>query len=230
MIDYILILATSTWLGVLTSISPCPLATNIAAISYIGRKSEHRRYVLISGLLYTAGRILTYVIIATIIVSSLLAVPAISNFLQTQMNKFLGPILILVGMLLLGWLSLNLKGLGVNDKLQRGADRFGVLSALPLGALFALSFCPVSAALFFGSLVPLALNHGSRFVIPSLYGVGTSIPVIIFAFIMAFAAHLVGKAFHKITKIEIWMRKITGVIFILVGIYFSLVYIFGVSI
>lgn len=229
MSEYILISATSLWLGILTSISPCPLAANIAAISYIGKKSEHRRYVLLSGLLYTAGRVLTYILLAFVIVSGLYQVPSVSNFLQTQMGKILGPILIITGMFLLGWLKINLKGLnfsGLRDKV----DTFGIFSALPLGAIFALSFCPVSAAIFFGSLIPLALSHSSKIVIPSLYGIGTAIPVIAFAFIMAFAAHLAGKAFHKITRIEIWMRNITGIIFILVGIYFSLVYIFGIAI
>lgn len=228
--EYILILATSVWLGILTSISPCPLATNIAAISYIGKKSEHRKYILLSGLLYTLGRVLTYIILAFIIISGLYQVPSISNFLQTQMGKILGPLLIITGVFLLGWLNINLKGLNFGNNLQNKVDKFGVLSALPLGAVFALSFCPLSAVIFFGSLIPLALNHSSKIVIPSLYGVGTAIPVIIIALIMAFAAHLLGKAFHKITKIEMWMRKITAIIFILVGLYFSLVYIFGVSI
>lgn len=218
------------WLGILTSISPCPLATNIAAISYVGRKAEQRRYILLSGLLYTAGRVLTYVVIAFIIVSSLLAVPSVSNFLQAQMGKILGPVLIIAGMFLLGWLNINIKGLDVGERLQNGVDRYGVVGALLIGAVFALSFCPVSAAIFFGSLIPLSLEQNSKILLPTLYGIGTAIPVIIFAFIMAFAAHLVGKAFHKITRIEIWMRRITGAIFILVGIYFSLVYIFGISI
>jgi len=226
----LLALTTSIWLGILTSISPCPLATNIAAVSYIGRKVEHRRYILLSGLLYTAGRVLTYIVIAFVIVSSLLAAPSVSNFLQAQMGKILGPVLIIAGMILLGWLNINVKSFNLGQKLQGGADRYGVLSAFPIGAVFALSFCPVSAAIFFGSLIPLSLEQNSRVLMPALYGIGTAIPVIVFAFIMAFAAHLVGKIFHKITRIEIWMRKITGIMFIIVGIYFSLVYIFEMGI
>lgn len=222
--------ATSMWLGILTSISPCPLATNIAAISYIGRKSEHRRDILLSGLLYTAGRALAYVVIAFIIVSSLLAAPSVSNFLQAQMGKVLGPALIIAGMFLLGLLNVNIRSLGVGEKLQNKVDRYGIVSALPLGAVFALSLCPVSAAIFFGSLIPLSLEQNSRILLPALYGIGTAIPVIVFAFITAFAAHLLGNIFHRITKIEIWMRRITGVIFIIVGVYFSLIYIFGLNI
>jgi len=228
--SFSLALTTAVWLGILTSISPCPLATNIAAVSYIGRKAEHGRYILLSGLLYTAGRVLTYVVTAFVIVTSLLAAPSISNFLQVQMGKILGPVLIIVGMFLLGWLNINIKNSGLGDKLQKRVDRYGVLSAFPLGAVFAISFCPVSAAIFFGSLIPLSLEHNSRVLMPALYGIGTAIPVIAFAFIMAFAAHLVGRIFHKITKIEIWMRRITGAVFILVGIYLSLTHIFGLNI
>ncbi|MBU4484091.1 sulfite exporter TauE/SafE family protein [bacterium] len=230
MTNTLIALTIAMWLGILTSISPCPLATNIAAVSYIGKKVEHRRYILLSGLLYTTGRVLTYVVIALVIVSSLLTAPSVSNFLQAQMGKILGPVLIISGALLLGWLNINIKSLGLGDKLQGKVDQYGILSALPLGSVFALSFCPVSAAIFFGSLIPLSIEQHSRVLVPALYGIGTAIPVLVFAFIMAFSTHLVGKVFHKITKIEIWMRRITGIIFILVGIYFSLVYIFRISI
>ena len=228
--EYILISTTSLWLGILTSISPCPLATNIAAISYIGKKAEHRNIVLLSGLLYALGRVITYVVISFIIVTGLLAVPAISNFLQVHIGKILGPILILTGMFLLGLINIDFNGLGLGHKLHGKVHDLRTISSLLLGILFALSFCPVSAALYFGSLMPVALEQNSRIAIPMIYGIGTAIPVIVFSFIIAFSAHLVGKLFHKISIIEIWMRRITGIIFIFVGIYFSLVYIFGVSI
>ncbi|MBT3182621.1 MAG: sulfite exporter TauE/SafE family protein [Deltaproteobacteria bacterium] len=228
--NILLVSITSLWLGILTSISPCSLATNIAAVSYIGKKSEHKKYILLSGLLYTSGRVLTYVIVASIIVSSLLSTPSISNFLQEHVGKILGPILILTGMILLGLLKINIKSLGLGDNLQRKVDRYGILSALPLGTIFALSFCPISAAIYFGNLIPLSLEHNSRILLPTLYGIGTAIPVIAFACIMAFAAHLVARAFNKIRIIEVWMRKITGTIFILVGIYLSLTNIFRFNI
>ena len=133
-------------------------------------------------------------------------------------------------MILLGLLKINIKSLGLGDNLQRKVDRYGILSALPLGTIFALSFCPISAAIYFGNLIPLSLEHNSRILLPTLYGIGTAIPVIAFACIMAFAAHLVARAFNKIRIIEVWMRKITGTIFILVGIYLSLTNIFRFNI
>jgi len=152
---------------------------------------------------------------------------SISRFLQRYLNQILGPVLILVGMLLLGLLnatgSFSLAGAG----LQQRAGRGGTWWALPLGVLFALSFCPVSAGLFFGGLLPLSASSQSRFVLPTLYGVGTALPVIVFAFLMAFASQHVGKAFNRLTQIERWVRGVTGVVFIVAGVYYSLAYVYG---
>ncbi len=228
MSEYIPGLISALWLGVLTSISPCPLATNIAAISYIGRKVKTPRLVLFTGLLYTIGRSLVYVLLGVLLVYSLLSAPYISNILQKYMNKLLGPVLILVGMFLLELLHFKTSGTGISEKLQKQADRWGIWGAFLLGIVFALSFCPVSAGLFFGSLLPLAVSAKSAVLIPLLYGIGTAVPVFIFAILLAFSVNSIGKAFNRITHFEFWARRITGVIFILAGIYMSLIYIFGI--
>lgn len=227
--SYAFALGSAIWLGILTSISPCPLATNIAAISFIGRRVESPRRVLAAGLLYTLGRMLTYLVLGILIVASVLSIPELAMFLQQNMNKFLGPILIVVGMFLLNLISLSLPGGGWGSKMQGKVDRFGIWGAGMLGLLFALSFCPVSAALFFGSLIPLALDHQSSIVMPTVYGVGTALPVIVFAFVIAMSTRMVGVMFNKLKTIEKWARRITGVVFILVGIYYTLVYIFGIN-
>ena len=224
---------TALWLGILTSISPCPLASNIAAISFVSRHVGDHRKVLLSGSFYTLGRTLAYVLLGVVIIGAFqwltVSRGEVSRFLQRYMNQALGPILILVGMLLLGMLgfsfSLNLAGPRVQEKATRGT----VLWSGGLGFLFALSFCPVSAGLFFGGLVPLSAGSGSSFLLPSLFGVGTALPVIGFAFLIAFAGEHVGKAFNRLTQIEKWVRTVTGVLFILAGIYYALSYIYGVS-
>jgi len=161
-----LILGSAFWLGLLTSISPCPLATNIAAISFLGRSVGNTRKVLLSGLLYTLGRTIVYVglgVLILLVFQAALtggdpnsAASGVSRFLQKYMGVILGPVLILVGMMLLGMLdfsgSLNLGGQGLQDHVAKG----GAFWALPLGILFALSFCPVSASLFFGGLIGLS--------------------------------------------------------------------------
>lgn len=224
--SFLLAAASAFWLGILTSISPCPLATNIAAISFIGRRVGNPRRVFLTGLLYTGGRTLTYLALGIILVASLLSMSELSLLLQKYMNKLLGPILILVGMFLLGLISFNFSGRGVSDGFQKRAENFGMWGAGLLGIIFALSFCPLSAALFFGSLVPLSVQHNSSIAMPLLYGVGTGLPVIIFAIIIAFGAQSLGKAFDLLTAIEKWARRVTGTIFILVGVYYCLAYIF----
>lgn len=223
-----LAIMTAFWLGILTSISPCPLATNIAAISFIARDVGEPRAVLLTGILYTAGRSVTYIVLGVLLVGSTLAIPQVSYFLQTYMNKLLGPVLILVGMFLLGLLQVNISSSGLTRNLQRTVSTWGIGGAFPLGILFALSFCPVSAALFFGSLIPLALRAGSGLALPSFYGVGTALPVLAFAVLIALGARSVGKVFSHLSQIEKWARLATGCIFVAVGFYFSLAYIFGV--
>jgi cytochrome c-type biogenesis protein len=221
-------LASALWLGILTAISPCPLATNIAAMSYIGRQVDSPRKVFLAGMLYAAGRTATYLALGILLVASLLSAPYISHLLLKYMNKLLGPILILVGMFLLELIRFNVSGLGVSERMQKRVEAWGIWGAALLGVVFALSFCPTSAALFFGSLVPLAVQYNSSILAPSVYGIGTALPVIVFATLIAFGARSVARAFDKITLVERWARRITGLIFIGIGIYFSLAFIFGV--
>jgi len=223
-------IGSALWLGVLTSISPCPLASNIAAISFISRRVGRTRHVLLSALLYAFGRTTTYVLLAMILTAGLLATGDIARFLQRYLNQILGPVLILVGMMLLEMLgsrlSLNFAGKGIQERASKG----GWWWAGILGVLFALSFCPVSAGLFFGGLIALATSSTSPVLAPSLFGVGTALPVVVFALLIAFASQYVGKAFNRLTQVEKWVRTITGIVFVLAGIYYAISYIYGLSV
>lgn len=223
-----LALGSALWLGILASISPCPLAANIAAISFIGRRVSHPGAVLFTGVLYAVGRTVVYVALAALLVSSLLSAPAVSHALQKHMNNVMGPALILVGMVLLGLIEIQTRGSDFGQRLGRGAERWGVWGGLPLGAAFALAFCPSSAALYFGSLMPLSIQYQSRLLLPSAFGIGTALPVIMFAAAIAAGAGAVAKAFESVSTIERWARFATGVTFVLVGVYFSCRFILGV--
>jgi cytochrome c biogenesis protein CcdA len=144
------------------------------------------------------------------------------------MNEAIGPVMIVLGLVLLGWIGSGASLTLGSTALQEKAGRGGIIWALPLGILFALSFCPVSAGLFFGGLLPLALQQQSVLVLPVVYGIGTSLPVVVFAFIMAFASAYVGRAFNQLTRIERWVRYLTGTVFIIAGIYYTLTHIYGV--
>jgi cytochrome c-type biogenesis protein len=227
--EFLIGAGSALWLGILTSISPCPLATNIAAISYIGRRMDNSRQVFITGMLYTLGRTIAYVGLAFIILASLLSVPQISLFLQKYMHLAIGPILIIVGMILLRLLQFNLGGSGMSEGLQKWVEAMGIWGGFLLGIVFALTFCPTSAALYFLNLIPLSLKVNSSFALPALYGIGTALPVIIFAVLLAISANTVGRAYNVLAKIEWWGRIITGWLFVLLGIYFSLRYIFEIN-
>ncbi|RPI21390.1 MAG: sulfite exporter TauE/SafE family protein [Acidobacteria bacterium] len=227
--EFMVALGAALWLGILTSISPCPLATNIAAISFLSRHIEKPWRTFVFGLLYTVGRILSYVAVGLIVMVSLVSVPSLSLGLQTWMNRLIGPLLVIIGLFLLNILKLNIPGLGFGPggRIERLANRGGYLGSALLGAAFALSFCPVSAALFFGSLVPLALANQPGTAMFSIYGVGTAVPVLGFATLLAFASHWVTKAMAVTASVERWAKAITGVVFLMIGIYYIWMYTFS---
>jgi cytochrome c biogenesis protein CcdA len=220
---------SALWLGILTSISPCPLAANIAAVSFIVKGGTRTPAVLSSGIAYTLGRAFAYMALAWVISASLLNVPAMAYFLQTSMPKILGPVLIITGLLLLGVFSFAMPGVMLS---QEGAEKLrkaGVPGAFVMGALFALAFCPVSAAFFFGSLIPLCLSRASILALPLIYGVGTGLPVLLFALVIVFGISTVSRIFHIVSKTEIWVRRATAVVLIGVGVHLSLLHIFNVN-
>ncbi len=223
--EYLLGLGTALWLGILTSISPCPLATNIAAVSFVARRAHAPKQALWVGVLYTVGRMLAYVIVGALVVWSVLSLSKLSFGLQKYMHQALGPFLIVIGIVLAGWIKLPIaSGSGLIEKLAKRAELWGSAGALLLGAIFALSFCPVSAALFFGSLVPLAAQFGSIGVFPAIYGIGTALPVLVFAGVIVFSAQATGLLFRRLTHFEKWARLLTGIVFICVGLYMTVKY------
>ena len=221
---------SALWLGILTSVNPCPLASNIAAVSFIMKRIDKSSTVFASGLLYTLGRVTGYTALGILVTSSLLNVPQTAHFLQKNMNQILGPVLIVTGLFLLGLFRFSFSGFSFSEKIAVKFNNQGVMGSFPLGVLFALSFCPSSAALFFGSLIPLSLNHNSQILFPSMYGVGTGLPVLMFAVAIAFGLKNISSLFKKVTLVEYWTRKITGAIFIIIGIYYVLTHIFYLQI
>jgi cytochrome c biogenesis protein CcdA len=213
---------SALWLGILTSISPCPLAANIAAVSYVGRHVGSPRRVLFAGALYTAGRALAYLVLGAAAVWSLMSVVSASSFLQGSFSRLIGPLLIAVGLFLLGLFSFSIRGVGVSDAMRERIDRAGIWGAFPLGAVLALAFCPVSAALFFGTLIPLAAENRSPILLPLVYGIGTGLPVVIFAALIALGVGWLSSALDRVQVFERWARLATGLVFVAVGIFETL--------
>ena len=219
---------SAIWLGILTSISPCPLASNIAAVSYISHRIAHKKFVFFSGILYSIGRSFTYITLGFLIVKAMVDIPLLSDFLQRYMNKILGVVLILVGMVLLDLLRINLPSLPFSENFTKKITKRGIFGAMLLGILFALAFCPVSAALFFGGLIPLSIKAESIIALPLIYGIGTGLPVLVFGTLFALGTEYINKVYSRVAKLENYTKRITGIIFILIGIYYSLTYIFEI--
>jgi cytochrome c biogenesis protein CcdA len=188
----------------------------------VGRSVGKTRGVLLAGILYTAGRSFAYLIVGLLVTKGILSIPGVSNFLQRYMNLLIGPLLLVVGVLLLDIWKFSFGGGGMGKGLQQKVDRLGVWGAGALGMIFALAFCPVSAGLFFGGLIPLAVKSTMPVVMPVMYGLGTAVPVALFSILLAFAANRVGSAFNKLSVIEIWVRRITAVVMLLTGVYLIL--------
>ena len=216
---------SALWLGILTSISPCPLATNIAAVSFLSKKINHPKLVLYTGLAYAAGRMFTYAVLGALIIASLVKVPFLANLLQRYMNKVLGPLLFIVGVFLLDIIKLNIGSFSISHEKQNKLAEYGIIGSFALGVIFALSFCPIAAALFFGSLISLAVSTSFGIILPFFYGIGTAIPVLVFAIGISLGARSFSRWFTQAATLERHMRKITGVIFIVIGIYFIWSYI-----
>ena len=228
-----LAVVSALWLGIQTSISPCPLATNIAAVAFLGRSVSSSRRVLLSGVIYAVGRTAAYVglsvLILWILKDHIAAGSTLSGVLQKYGMMAIGPILIILGMILLNMLnlpgSLSLAGAGLQQRAAGG----GLWWSGALGFIFGMSFCPASAALFFLLLIPLAAAQQSMLFLPTLYGVGTALPVIVFAVLMVFANQYVAKTFDKLSVVERWVRIAAGAIFIAAGLYYTLTVIYGVK-
>lgn len=210
---------TAFVLGLMTAISPCPLATNITAVGFISKDIENRNRVFINGLLYTLGRAITYTIIPLVLYFGADQFK-FSGFFQRYGEKFLGPLLLLIGLLMLDIVKMKFPGMGSLTSKMQHKTKWGYWDTLLLGALFALAFCPYSGVLFFGMLVPMTISSASGLYLPVIFAIATGIPVILFAWVLAYAVSGIGNVYNKIKIFEIWFRRVVAVLFIAVGIYY----------
>jgi cytochrome c biogenesis protein CcdA len=212
-------------LGLLTAISPCPLATNITATAYIAKTITSRKKVLLSGLLYTVGRMFSYTLIGALIYFGASKFQ-VAKLLQGNGEKFIGPVMIFIGLIMLGVIKLNFLSKGnLTDRLSEKFKDKGLLGSFLLGVVFALAFCPYSGALFFAMLIPMTLSASAGLALPIVFSVGTGLPVIFFAIVIAYSIEKLGSYFKAIQKVEKVMRVVAGVTFLLTGLYYLNIYL-----
>jgi cytochrome c-type biogenesis protein len=208
----------------MTAISPCPLATNIAATAFISKNIGSKRKVLLSGMLYSLGRAFTYKAIGLVLYFGASRFH-IQRFFSQNGEKYLGPLLIIIGLIMLNVIRLNF--LGKTSFEERFSEKFknkGLLGSFLLGVLFALAFCPYSGALYFGMLIPMTISSSSGLYLPLVFALGTGLPVMLFSYLLAFSAHRIGGVYQRIQIIEKYMRYIAGIVFILAGVYYVLIF------
>ena len=210
---------TALLLGLMTAISPCPLATNITAIGFISKDIEDRNRVFINGLMYTLGRAITYTAIALVIFLGADQLK-FGGFFQRYGEKIIGPLLILIGLFMLDIFRIQFPGFNRLTSGMQDKKKWKYKDALLLGLLFALAFCPYSGVLYFGMLVPLTVASPSGLYLPVIFAVATGIPVIIIAWLLAYTVSGIGNVYNKIKSFELWFRRIIAVLFIVVGIYY----------
>jgi cytochrome c-type biogenesis protein len=211
------------FIGLMTAFSPCPLTTNITAVAYISRKIDNSRHTILVGLVYTLGRMASYAGLASMIVYVGLNTHDIALFLQTYGEKILGPILLIVGLVMLEAIKLNLgSGGDFLNKSMEILSKKGYVGGFLLGMLFALAFCPFSAVLYFGMLIPLALKAHDGLIIPSVFALATGLPVIISSILLVKGVSKLGNMVNKAQTIEKTVRRMMALLFVAVGIYYIL--------
>jgi len=223
-------LIAAFFIGLMNAVSPCTVATNITAIVYISKRIENSKATIIVGFLYTFGRMFTYTLLASLIVYVGLNEQAIALPLQQYGEMLIGPFMILCGLIMLETIKLDfIKMPKSSDKIKQRLAEHGYFGAFLLGAIFALAFCPFSAVLYFGMLLPLAFQTKDAIFLPIAFSFATGLPVIILSIILAFSMKKIGEIMHKIQVIELWARRISAAVFIIAGIYYLLLSI-GVTI
>jgi cytochrome c biogenesis protein CcdA len=211
-------------LGLMTSISPCPLATNITATAFISKNIANKRTVFLSGIIYSLGRAFSYTLIGLILYFGASKFH-IAKFFQQNGEKYLGPLLVIIGLIMLNVIRLNfLNKSNFTDNLAQKFVGKGLLGSFLIGVLFALAFCPYSGALYFGMLIPMTIASVDGLYLPIVFAFGTGLPVVVFTYLLSFVAGSVGAFYTKIAKIEKGMRIVTGVVFVLTGLYYILIF------
>ncbi len=216
---------TAFILGLMTAISPCPLATNISAIGFISRDLGNRRRVFLKGLVYTLGRAISYTGLGVILFLGASKMK-VSLLFQGWGEKLLGPLLILIGIFMLDFIKIKFPGFSnLTEKMGEHSKR-SYWGTLLLGMIFAMAFCPYSAVLYFAMLIPITIASASGLYLPIIFAVATGLPVIIFAWLLAYAVGNVGKLYNRIKVFELWFRRVVAVLFIAVGVYYIIIFYF----
>jgi cytochrome c-type biogenesis protein len=211
-------------LGLMTAISPCPLATNITAIGFISKDIENKKIVFLNGILYTLGRAISYTSLGVILFFGASRFH-IAKIFGTYGERLLGPLLVIIGIFMLDIIKIKIPGIGnVTNKLADKHKSGNSWGALFLGLIFALAFCPYSGVLYFGMLIPMTVASVKGLYLPFVFAIATGLPVIIFAWFISYSVASLGNLYHKIKIFHKWFNRVVAILFIVVGIYYMAIF------
>ncbi|MDL2239746.1 aromatic aminobenezylarsenical efflux permease ArsG family transporter [Bacteroidales bacterium OttesenSCG-928-K22] len=214
---------TALLLGLMTAISPCPLATNITATAYLSKDIGNKKRVFLNGIFYTLGRTFSYTALGMIFYFGASQFQ-VTRFLQNIGGLWLGVALIIIGILMLDVIKFNIPGINkLTSNVGEKKRKNNYLNAFLLGVLFALAFCPYSGVLYFGVLIPMTIASPSGLILPVVFAIATGLPVIIIAYLLAYSMSNVGKFYNKMNSFQKWFKRIVAAVFIIVGIYYIII-------
>ncbi len=208
---------TAFLLGLLINVSPCPLCTNITAIGFLSKDIGNRRRVLLNSLLYMLGKTVAYLALGVVVYYTAHAL-SIRAFFETYGERFLGPVLVLAGVLLLDVIKFHKHDEHCNHRHFSPMRTFGALGAFGLGLVFALAFCPYSGFIYFGMLMPLSIEQQSLLLV-LIFSLATVLPVLLIAWALAYGVSSIATMQNRLNTIDVWVRRITAVLFIVVGLW-----------
>lgn len=211
---------TAFLLGLMTAISPCPLATNITATAYLSKDIDIKRQVLFNGLFYTLGRMFTYTALGILFYFGASQF-RIASALQGVGGIWLGIALLVIGIFMLDLIRLNLPGVGkMTERIERKKGKKTFWDAFLLGLFFALAFCPYSGMLYFGGLIPMSIASASGLLLPPIFAIATGLPVIIIAWLLAYSVSNIGKFYNRMNSFQKWFKRVVAALFVMVGVYY----------
>ncbi len=215
-------LVSALLFGLLGSAAPCQLSTSVAALAFVSRRADDGRKLLGQTFAFVAGKVTVYALVGGVLVALGLQVNQITETaipVVVFARRALGPLLVVVGLFMVGVLASRLS---VGERVStwfynRAGRRKGLAPAYLMGLAFAFTFCPTLFWLFFGLTIPLAIASPGGIVFPGVFAIGTTLPVIVLA-LLAYQMVNVGQLVRRFKSASVWVQRVVGVIFILIGI------------
>ncbi len=214
-------LISSLLLGLLTAIAPCPMTINITAVGFIGRDISHRERIFSNGIFYALGTIFSYTSLALVLYFGADQF-RVSQFFHRYSEWMIGPLLLLIGVYMIGVFRIDFPAWNRVAKKFENRQSFRAWDSFLLGMVLALAFCPYSGVLYFGMLVPLIVTASAPW-LSLIFSLAAAVPIILFAWLLAFTVSGVGKVFNSLKAFEFWFRKVVAALFICIGIYYIVV-------